>query len=117
MRSYVTNCVRPRIVVCEFNDAWGPHESVTVPYDPHFSWEIGSLYMGASLAAMCKLAAEKGYRLVGTQRYGFNAFFVREDLARETVPTATPEDCLGHPKARSQMARLHEVSDRAWVRV
>ena len=110
-------CVRPRIIVTEFNDAWGPYESVAVPYDPNFSWETGSLYLGASLAAMCKLGAEKGYRFVGTQRYGFNAFFVREDLARDTVPTAKPEDCLGHPKARSQMARLGEVVDRAWVRV
>ncbi|HMD46990.1 MAG TPA: hypothetical protein VKG43_12560 [Acidimicrobiales bacterium] len=111
------DCVRPRIVVAEFNDAWGPNESVTVPYDPQFAWQPGSVYLGASLAAMCKLGAEKGYRLVGTQRYGFNAFFVRDDLAGDTLLTVKPEDCLGHPKAQGQMARLPEIEHLPWVHV
>jgi hypothetical protein len=111
------DCVQPRIVVIEINDAWGPYESVTVPYDPQFIWEKSSVYVGASLAAMCKLGAEKGYRLVGTQRYGLNAFFVRDDLACDTLPTAKPETCLGHPKVQRKKAKLDEVKDRAWVRV
>jgi hypothetical protein len=109
------DCARPRIVVTEFNDAWGPHDSVTIPYAPDFSWEKGSLYYGASLAAMCSLGVEKGYRLVGVQRYGFNAFFVREDLAIDSLPTVKPEDCLHHPVVRQRMARLGEVADRPWI--
>ena len=66
---------------------------------------------------MCKLGAEKGYRFVGTQRYGFNAFFVRQDLARDTLPTARPEDSLRHPGVQHGLAGLAEVKDRAWVRV
>jgi hypothetical protein len=66
---------------------------------------------------MCKLAKEKGYRLVGTQRYGFNAFFVRDDLARDTLPTVKPENCLLHPHSRENPARLDEVRDRPWIRV
>jgi hypothetical protein len=111
------DCARPRIVVAEFNDAWGPYDSVTVPYDPDFSWERGSLYYGASLAAMCGLGVEKGYRLVGAQRYGFNAFFVREDLAIDTLPTIKPADCLHHPAVQQRMARLDEIADRPWIRV
>jgi len=111
------DCVRPRIVVAECNGVWGPFESLTVPYSPTFAWENGSAYVGATIAAMCKLGREKGYRLVGSQRYGFNAFFVREDLARDTLPTVTPEDCLRHPHNQRSSARLDEVKDRPWVRV
>jgi hypothetical protein len=38
-------------------------------------------YFGASLAALEKLAARKGYRLVFCEEAGVNAFFVRNDLA------------------------------------
>ncbi len=110
------DCVRPRIVVAECNGVWGPNESLTIPYDPNFIWEGGgSAYAGATIAAMCKLASQKGYRLVGAQRYGFNAFFVRDDLARDTLPTVTPEDCLLHPQCALDRARVGDVKDRPWV--
>ena len=112
------DCVRPRIVVAECNGVWGPYESLAVPYEPEFVWEGGgSAYAGATIAAMCKLGSEKGYRLVGAQRYGFNAFFVREDLACDTLPTVKPEDCLFHPACTADRARLGDVKDRPWVRV
>ena len=59
---------------------------------------------------MCGLGVEKGYRLVGAQRYGFNAFFVREDLAIYTLPTIKPADCLHHPAVQQRMARLDEIA-------
>jgi len=111
------DCVRPRIIVAECNGVWGPYESLTVPYAPNFAWEKGSAYIGATIAAMCKLGQQKGYRLVGAQRYGFNAFFVRDDLARDTLPTVKPENCLLHPHSQDDTARLDEVKDRPWVRV
>jgi hypothetical protein len=36
------------------------------------------------------LGREKGYRLVGVQRLGFNAFFVREDIGAQLLPEITP---------------------------
>ncbi len=111
------DCVRPRIVVAECNNSWGPYESLTVPYQPGFTWARGSEYAGATIAAMCKLGTQKGYRLVGAQRYGFNAFFVRDDLARDTLPTVKPEDCLPRPMREENSARLREAKDRPWVRV
>jgi len=111
------DAVHPRLVMVEYNNAWGPDDAVTVPYDPDFVWEKGSLYCSASLAAMCRLGAEKGYRLVGVERYGFNAFFVRQELAVDTLPTVPPEACFSHPATQRQRSRLAEVADRPWVRV
>lgn len=71
--------VRPRVVVVEIQELWGPDEIKTRPYRAdHVSPEIAA--MGASLGAFAWLAAEKGYRLVGCIKQGFNAFFVREDV-------------------------------------
>ena len=77
-------CVDPAIVICEVNPILGDGHPVTVPYDPAF-WRFNAhksgLYFGASIAALRHLAAQKGYRFVGTSSTGINAFFVRDDLA------------------------------------
>lgn len=71
--------VRPRVVVVEIQELWGADEVKTRPYRAdHVSPEIAA--MGASLGAFAWLAAQKGYRLVGCIKQGFNAFFVREDV-------------------------------------
>jgi hypothetical protein len=90
---------------------------MTVPYSDSFAWEKGSQYFGASLGAMIKLAEHKGYRFVGTNSYGFNAFFVREDLGLPALPTADPRDSFRHPATARSMERLDAVRDREWVRV
>jgi hypothetical protein len=71
--------VRPRVVVIEYNASLRPPLSLTVPYDPHVSWD-GSNFYGASLEALVRLGADKGYRIVGCSIAGVNAFFVRADL-------------------------------------
>lgn len=76
--------VTPRIVVCEYNGAYGDREAVAVPYDPGFSRtraHYSNLHYGCSLAALCHLAERKGYVFVGSNSAGCNAFFVRRDLA------------------------------------
>ena len=72
--------VRPRVVVIEINGKFPPPMDVVQPYDPALTWD-GSDFGGASLQAMTNLAARLGYRLVGTNITGVNAFFVRADLA------------------------------------
>lgn len=95
-------CVSPRVVVCETNNAIGPELALTVPYDAKFVSSAAN-HMGASLLAMTKLAQRKGYRLVGTNRYGFNAFFLRNDIDESILPTAEVSECLLDPY--SKMAR------------
>lgn len=76
--------VRPRIVICEYNSAFGNSLPVTVPYNQNFSkskLHYSNLYFGASLAAVCLMAEQKGYDFIGTTSAGVNAFFVRKDCA------------------------------------
>jgi hypothetical protein len=85
-------CVRPRVVVIEYNPVWAPPLSVVVPYAPDGRWN-GDNYFGASLGALVTLGAAKGYSLVGCSFTGANAFFVRNDLcADHFVKPATAEE-------------------------
>lgn len=102
---------RPRVAILEYNDRFGPSLRVTVPSDTH-RLDRSRMYFGASLAALTALSAEKGYRLVGCDMSGTNAFFVREDLASD-LPTVTPEAAWRENPRRSGTssgaARLAEL--------
>lgn len=113
--------IQPRVVVIEFNHLWGAGKAVTVPYDPVFQAQMtpyGADYHGASLAAMIKLGRKKGYRFVGCEKYGFNAFFVRDDLGRPFLPEMKAEDCFNHPRAKFGMTqRFPNVAQKKWEEV
>jgi hypothetical protein len=90
--------VRPRVVVIEYNAAFRPPLSITVPYDPHGRWD-GSNYYGASLEALVRLGAAKGYAIVGCSIAGVNAFFVRADLTGDRfLGPATAEEHYEPPR-------------------
>jgi hypothetical protein len=88
-------CVTPRVVVLEFNAGCGPDVSVTMSYRPDFrlDYAVHPYRCGASLAAFVKLARAKGYRLVGVQSRGFNAFFVRNGIGDAVLPERSARDC------------------------
>jgi hypothetical protein len=88
--------VRPKVVVIEYNAKWPPHVIKQPVYDPAFSWQGGD-YCGSSLEALCQVAEVKGYRLVGTNITGVNAFFVREDLTSDLFPAAGAGEALYNP--------------------
>lgn len=78
------DCVSPQIVICEYNAVLGDMLPLTIPYDTAFyrtAAHSSNLYWGASIAALETLARRKGFRLLGSNRAGNNAFFIREDLA------------------------------------
>lgn len=111
------DCVRPRVVVCETQNIIGPEHALTIPYDPAFRISVPD-YHSASLSAMTKLARRKGYRLIGTHRYGFNAFFVLDGVGEDLLPTVDPSDCLKDPYTRdAQAERWPKVSSMPWVTV
>lgn len=69
----------PRVVVIEYNAALGPDFEWVMDYNPDHFWD-STANEGASLKSLEMLGAEKGYRLVGCNLIGVNAFFIREDL-------------------------------------
>lgn len=69
----------PRVVVMEYNASFGADTDWVLPYDPQHRWDFSNRY-GASLRALARLGAEKGYALVGCDSCGVNAYFVRRDL-------------------------------------
>lgn len=105
--------IDPAIVIMEFNASWLADASVTVPYRADFAaqWiELDRIdprtgtppivsYHGASLPALVRLGRRKGYRLIGTNALGFNAFFVKAELRPELFPEVAAEDCFDHPPA------------------
>jgi len=72
------SAVDPVIVICEYNNLFGPEKAVTIPYQEAFTWD-GCQYGGASLRALCRLGESKGYAFLGSDLAGVNAFFVRKD--------------------------------------
>ena len=80
--------VRPRIVVLEFNANCGPEVEATMSYKPDYRWDpaVTPTRCGASLSAFVKVGRAKGYRLIGMQHLGFNAFFAREDISIHLLP-------------------------------
>jgi hypothetical protein len=65
-----------------------------------------------------KLGREKGYRLVGASRYGFNAFFVKNGEGDdESLPEVPSASCFTHRKAREAMSRLPTIEGRRWIEV
>ena len=98
------SCVNPAIVVAEYNSYFGAERAITVPYNPAFyrtSAHHSNLYFGASLPALAYLADKKGYALLGCNKSGNNAFFVRNDLLAKTgLPALSAQEAFVETRAR-----------------
>ena len=96
--------ITPRIVVIESRIELGAR-GVVQPYAADFRWDRSSQpdLLGASPDALARLGERKGYRLVGANRFGFNLFFLRDDLAPGLLPAVTAESLLDHPRTRARM--------------
>lgn len=118
-------CIARRVIILEFNALWEADRSVTIPYDPQFVFSPSPVpYAGASLAAFVKLLRGRGYKLVGVERLGFNAIFVRNNLAPEPLPVVTVEECFRQPilsMTQEALARNHGLADsvrnQVWIEV
>jgi hypothetical protein len=109
--------IQPQVVVCEVHNQLPPDKALTVPYDPQFVFESED-FRSASLAAMTKLAQEKGYRLIGSHRFGFNAFFMKNGIGEEFFPEVTVHSCQTDPvSVRLQKERWPEIQKFNWKEV
>jgi hypothetical protein len=108
--------IDPMVVVCETHNVAPPNKSITVPYDPQFFCQSED-YRGATLEAMCRLGREKGYRLVGTHRYGFNAFFIKSGFGEEYFPDVSSASCLKDPFSERRRKVWRAVEGLKWEEV
>jgi len=109
--------VEPRVVIIESHVEFGL-ESIVVPYDPayHFPGKHPQ-YTGASPVAMKKLAEKKGYRLVGSNQYGFNMIFIHRGVFEDLIPEVPVEHVLAHPRNPERMKLFDEVREWEYFRV
>jgi hypothetical protein len=96
------DCVQPRLVCVETHTEYGLDDFVA-PYDPDLDWRRvpPETRIGASPLAMTRLAERLGYRLVGANLYGFNALYLRADLAPPSLlPTIEVDGLFRHGSYR-----------------
>jgi hypothetical protein len=105
-------CVTPRVIVAEYNAKWPADVAWVMEYNEAHQWD-GTDYFGASLKAFETLLAPRGYKLVGCNLVGTNAFFVREDMAKDPPFCApfTPEN--HYEPMRYYLHRLYQAGHPA----
>jgi hypothetical protein len=106
------DAVSPAVIVIETHIEFGMR-NIAVPYDPDYRYPGKHPdYHGASVPAMCSLATQKGYRLVGANRYGFNLIFVRNDIYPDRVPAVPLETVIRHPRYAERLALFEPI--KSW---
>jgi len=112
--------VSPRVIICETHNVIPADLALTIPYSADFNCADGKYdpeFRSASLFAMVKLMQTKGYRLVGTNRYGFNAIFLRNDIGSSIFPEVNHADCLKDSYTAARVKVWDRVSHLPWVEV
>lgn len=106
--------INPRVVVIEYNASLGSEESLSVKYHrdfDRFKFHHSGYYHGASLLALSKLAQRKGYVLVGCDLSGVNAFFVKENIAQDKLPSLNSQQAYYPMYKREQaMSQLEQYA-------
>jgi hypothetical protein len=113
--------IRPRIVIVEYNGLFGL-APVSVPYQEDFnkrSAHYSGMYFGCSLGALDYLARKKGYILVGSNSWGHNAFFLREDVAAGFQPVQPRDAFIQSPvrESRNPAGNLTFVRGEARIKL
>jgi hypothetical protein len=114
--------LRPRILICEFNNAVPSDQALTIPYKADFSFADlpadQAMFRSASLAAFVAVGRRKGYRLVGMNALGFNAIFLRDDVLAADIPEIPASVLNSNPAAEEVRRRWWpRLSQLPWVEV
>lgn len=100
---------RPRVVVVEYNSSIPASVEWAVEYAAEKHWN-GTNYYGAGLKNYERWGRETGYRLVGCDLAGFNAVFVRADLAGDLFPDPATAEHLHEPYRTCFARRYGHIS-------
>ncbi len=91
--------VRPRVIVAEYNARFPPPMGYCRAYAKGHVWD-GTGDYGASLATLAERLGARGYRLVGCNLTGVNAFFVAAEEAEPAGRFRTPFTAEEHYEPR-----------------
>lgn len=104
------SCIRPSILICEYNNIFGGNESVSIPYQEDFyrtNAHYSNLYWGASLKAFQDYAESIGYVFLGSNSAGHNAFFaLKECIDEELIPKDISFKESKYRESRNQKGQL-----------
>lgn len=109
--------VRPRVIVVEFEKRFRERHSVVQFDRKNFSerWQQSG---SVSLPAWQKLLEPRGYQLITVGSCGFNAFFVRADVAQNKLIPVDPFDIFRSHPVFSRMKEYFWLSpDDTWTAV
>jgi len=70
--------LKPKIIIVEYNSAFGPDKAQTIPYDDSFHYldaHASGLYYGVSIQAWKNLLCSKNYQFITVDANGVNAIF------------------------------------------
>ena len=105
--------IAPPIVVMEYNAIFGPDRAITIPYDPEFrrhKAHHSGQYAGASLQALTYLAKGKGYRLIGTNNAGNNAYFISDAWLIKDLELMLDQSTSAEPRFREGRNRAGDLT-------
>lgn len=106
--------VRPRVMVVEFEKRFRDRFCVVQPDRRNFSLRFPQSGT-VSLAAWQKLLNERGYTLCAIGTCGFNAFFVRDDVADGKIAPLSVSDAFDqHPLFMRAPEALWLEPDETW---
>ena len=108
--------VRPRVLVVEFEKRFGYRHCVVQFDKSEFSarWPQSG---AASLAAWDKLLNSRGYTLCAVGTCGFNAFYVRSDMAGRFLGVSLEQAFKEHPILSKVPEEFWILPDNSWETV
>jgi hypothetical protein len=114
--------LRPRILICEFNNVVPSDRALTIPYQANFNYAAQpadqALFRSASLAAYVAVSRRKGYRLVGINALGFNAIFLRDDVLATEMPEIPASTLDANPHVTEFRAKWWpQLKHLPWIEV
>jgi len=112
------NVIKPRIIICETQNAIPSDLALTIPYRLDFrkTEDSNPDFIGVSLLAMTKLLNKKGYRLIGSHRFGFNAIFMLNEIKTEYFPEVSVESVQDNSYTKFRIGTAWKgIKDMPWT--
>ncbi len=109
------HAIEPVIIICEYNSLFGFEHAYTIPYKEDFVRGTNQPFQfyGVSLKSVYNLASERGYRFIGCNSGGNNAYFVKNDFMQYL---SLQEKSLQEGYNFASFTEVFDNESKQWVR-